>query len=399
MRFVRGVLVLVIVAALATAAHVVNAAVRPLSGPDRVEAQVRWLRSILDTQAPQDMQALFPEGAFFTYVLTGLAAARTDDVGGVTRTMLALDRDDVVRVFGDIPELRHGTFYRGWRLLLLTEQVRLTGAGAAELRNEASTVVEALVADPYGVPPSYPHSRWPCDAVVAMAAVIGAYDATGSPLPADVIASWRAKIDRTRDPATGLLAHRIWGEAQADEGPRGSSQAVIQTFWPTIDPTGAAADWDRFVTQFVVREAGLVGVREHVRGSSLGGDVDSGPLILGVSTSASAVTLAAARANGDLTLAAALDREAELLGLPVEFSGERRFAFGVLPVGDAFVAWARTIPVPAGVTQPDTPSPTPAWWAWIGAPLASAALGAVGFVAVHRRIRADAAWDDEDDLD
>ena len=52
--------------------------------------------------------------------------------------------------------------------------------------------------------------------------------------------------------------------------------------------------------------------------------------------------LAAARAMGDGPLSASLDREAELLGLPVGLAGQRRYAFGVLPVGDAFVAWARS---------------------------------------------------------
>lgn len=39
--------------------------------------------------------------------------------------------------------------------------------------------------------------------------------------------------------------------------------------------------------------------------------------------------------------AAALARAAQLLGLPVPGAGGRRYAFGLLPVGDAFLAWAR----------------------------------------------------------
>ena len=125
----------------------------------------------------------------------------------------------------------------------------------------------------------------------------------------------------------------------------------------------------------MVREAGLVGVREFPRGQSGVGDVDSGPLLLGVSASASAVTLAAARAVGDAELAADLDREAELLGLPLRWAGERRYALGLLPVGDAFLAWARTRPIdPAGDRGSGQESVRP-WWPALAAPFLVPLLG------------------------
>ena len=156
------------------------------------------------------------------------------------------------------------------------------------------------------------------------------------------------------------------------DGPRGSSQSIIQAFWPAVgralDGRVDSAAWETFRRTFVVREAGLVGVREFPRGQDGPGDVDSGPLLLGVSASASAVTLAAARAVGDAELAADLGREAELLGLPLRWAGERRYALGLLPVGDAFLAWARTRPLEL-VPQigGDTPSVRP-WWPLLPAP-------------------------------
>lgn len=119
-----------------------------------------------------------------------------------------------------------------------------------------------------------------------------------------------------------------------------------------------------------MRVGGLVGVREYPVGREGAGDVDSGPLVLGVSASASAVTLAGARRVGDLALTETLDREAELLGLGFWWGGTRRYAAGQLPVGDAFLAWARTTPVgdltDAGVSAAPRP-----WWALL---VAAAAL-------------------------
>ncbi|OMC04097.1 hypothetical protein [Mycolicibacterium fortuitum] len=101
--------------------------------------------------------------------------------------------------------------------------------------------------------------------------------------------------------------------------------------------------WQRFSERFVTTKAGLAGILEYPSGTDGDADVDSGPLIFGVSLSASAVGLAAARANGDRDLAGRLTRQVELVGVPV---GVRttRYLFGVLPVADAFIAWARTVP-------------------------------------------------------
>lgn len=350
----------VAVASLAASTLVVLAFVQPASGADRVRAQVGWLNRARASGAPDDMQRLFPEGAFFTHVLTGLAAASIDDADTVASALDASGADSVKAVFGTIPALDGGTFYRGWRLLLLAEHVRLGGASREVLAAEADAVQRALTASPTGVPPSYPQGYWPCDAVVAMAGVERARQVSGQRTDPAMLAEWLRRIGAVRDPASGLLAHRISAEGIVREGPRGSSQALIQVFWPDLDPAGASGEWARFVDAFVVREAGLVGVREHPRGDDSPGDVDSGPLVFGVSASASAVTLAAARRNGGHELAADLDHEAEYLGLPLEWSGERRFAFGLLPVGDAFVAWARGVPA-AEATGPATPRPL--WWA------------------------------------
>src|ERR671918_583297 len=52
---------------------------------------------------------------------------------------------------------------------------------------------------------------------------------------------------------------------------------------------------------------------------------------------------------------------AEIFGIPIEINGRRRYAGGLLPVGDAFLAWARSMP-------PDTSRASsydrviPQWW-------------------------------------
>ncbi len=126
-------------------------------------------------------------------------------------------------------------------------------------------------------------------------------------------------------------------------------------------------------------------MREFPIGSAGQGDVDSGPLVLGVSLSAFAVTLAAARANGDASLADTLDREAETFGVGLQWRGERRYALGQLPVGDAWPACARSTPVGA---RPSRAAASRTWW-WACALLALTPADPVGLweLAARRRRR------------
>jgi hypothetical protein len=85
-------------------------------------------------------------------------------------------------------------------------------------------------------------------------------------------------------------------------------------------------------------------------------------LVFGLSLSASAVTIGTARVLGDEPLSRGLTQAAESAGLPLEWSGRRRYAFGLLPVGDAFLVWSQTSRPWTG-PAPDPPPPTlPAWW-------------------------------------
>ena len=387
------VLTLVVLAGVLLGARTSYVAYGPEPATRTVPAQARFLSHALADGAAERMQGIFPEGTFFTTVLAALAEASQPDADPASlRAQLAvLDSPAVADPFGDGLTPQHGIYHAGWSLLLRTEIARRSGdpADVDVLLTSATQVAEALAAQPY--PESYPGGRWPCDAVVAAGALARADTVLTDrgAAHADWIAtlrSWRTAALRSADGSTGLLPHRVAADGTAVEGPRGSSQAIIQTFWPdvadAVDGRTDLATWQRFSTAFVDRRVGLVGVREFPRGTDGAGDVDSGPLVLGVSASASAVTLAAARRVGDVRLASSLDREAELVGLGVTWHGERRYALGQLPVGDAFLAWARSTPAGPPIAA-DTPQTV--WPAWIALPLLPALLAGAGLLALRRR--------------
>lgn len=361
----KGLAAVLVVCSLLSLTHLARSILPGLRGPDAVASQVSWLIHKAPSAAPQ-MQQLFPEGEFFTWALTGLAAANLARTGHdakahreiLERAIAETGRPEVAARFGTNDLLPHGTFYHGWRLLLLVDRAVLTRdpVHMEEVGGQAQAIVAALEQNP--LPSSYPGQAWPCDVVVALAAVHRAAQVSQVPdLPA-VTQRWFTAMEAHRDASSGLLVHQR-GTSRA----RGASQSIIQTFLPDIDPTRASAEWQIYKQHFLATPLGLVGVREHSHGIDAPGDVDSGPLMMGVSASASAVTLAAARRNGDLDLATVLDREAVLLGMPLPTGSGTAFAFGLMPVGDAFVAWARSVPL--GKASAD-PAPQPWWWLmWI----------------------------------
>lgn len=383
-------LVLVLSVSLLVTGRTALIAFGPVPDGDDLAAQVGFLDQAVAAGEDRRMQQYFPEGRFLTVVLASLAgsAVPSAEMSLLRERLAVLDSPALTATFGSRMTPEHGIFQAGWTLLLATEIAWQSSEpqDLLVLRRRADVVAAALRAEPF--PASYPGQRWPCDAVVAAAALARADALSPTPAWSQALARWRASVRPALDPATQLLPHQVDARGRALSGPRGSSQAIIQTFWPDValhlDGAPDTATWRRFVRAFVDRRGGLVGVREYPRGVDGAGDVDSGPLVLGISASASAVGLAAARRAGDADLATALDREAELLGFGFTWADRRRYAAGLLPVGDAFLAWARGLP--AGDFQLGE-TRRPRWLALIAASLAPGLLAALGLLALSGRRR------------
>ncbi len=387
-RVLRVIAVLIMIISVVVAGRIAWVGYGPASGPGRVPAQVRFLQGSLAGGAEHRMQQLFPEGAYFLTALTASAAVGHAEPSDVRVLRDRLDSPDLVATFGSGMAPDHGIFQAGWALSTAVDLAVATQdpADLEDVRRRATAVDRAFRDSPSGFLEGYPRQFWPCDSVVAAAALARAAELLERPDLLSTVRVWRDRVSRSTDPTTGLLPHRVDASGTSLEGPRGSSQAIIQAFWPAIgqalDGQVDRAVWDRFRSAFIVRRAGLVGVREFPVGQGGAGDVDSGPLILGVSASASVVALAAAREVGDARLAEALDREAELLGVPLAWGGERRYAVGLLPVGDAFLVWARSRPAAVGLDQS---GPRPLWPVMIAIALVPALLSGLALGLGARR--------------
>jgi hypothetical protein len=339
-------------------AVVLNARLYATPGLDDARAQLRFVRAALDRGEARRMQSLFPEGFFFSHVLYGLAwidQGLAAPVGYPLRVKAtrearwALERatsEEGRQPFSASIDPPFGIFYEGWTnwlhagLLLVEPAAERDPAGVAAFERDCDAIAKAFAGSGTPFLVSYPGQAWPVDSAVAIAS-LRVHDATLPPRFGAIIDRWLIATKQRLDPATGLIPHRVDAlTGQPLETARGTSQSVIARFLVEIEPVWAGEQYGRFRSRFVVTRLGLPGVREFPAGVAGSADVDSGPLLVGVSLSASAVAAGTARLYGDRELATALSGTMECLGLPFTWSGQKRYAFGLVPVGDAFIAWS-----------------------------------------------------------
>jgi hypothetical protein len=351
------------------------AAVRLVAPADRagVRGQLAFLRAELDAGAAEQAQGLFPEGYFFLYALYGLAQVeRGRDVADPTEQLRearwALSRIETPAGRGPfsadlVPA--YGVFYQGWTNWLRGGVLSLRPDPALQRDFEAASAALAGAFDASSSPylAAYPGQAWPVDSTVAIAS-LRLHDKLLAPRYAGTVSRWLTGVRQRLDPATGLMPHTVdLASGSPTSVARGTSQSIIQRFLVDIDPGFARAQYLRFRSLFVVRPLRLgPAVREYPVGMDGPADVDSGPLPLGVSLSATAVTLGAAAVAGDRSLARSLASYGELVGVPFSTPWSKRYAGGVMPIGDAFLAWSKTARPWVAAAQAPPPPVLPPWW-------------------------------------
>lgn len=346
----------------------VAAAVRlvaPAETPSSVRRQLAFIREELESGAAEQAQQSFPEGYFFLNALYGLTEV---NLGSPAEAKWALDRvdgDAGRAVFAAELTPSRGVFYRGWLnrlrggMLAAQRPEDRDPAEVARFERDSTEIAAAFDASPTPFLAAYPGQAWPVDSTVAVAS-LALHDRVLTPRFAGTIGRWLTAVKIRMDPATGLLPHTVdLATGTPASGARGSSQSIIQWFLPEIDPSFARTQYEIFRAKFLSRPLGLgPAVREYPQGVDGAGDVDSGPLILGVSLSATVVALGAARVQNDTSLSGALANFGDLFGVPLDTLHTRRYAFGVLPIGDAFLAWSKS----ARPFATDAPPAVISWW-------------------------------------
>jgi hypothetical protein len=293
---------------------------------------------------------------------------------------------------------RENVFYRMLLVLGLGSYEAQTGDRryAALLGAQTESLTRELLAAPLHLADDYPGECYPNDVLWAVAALRRA-TALGYGSPADVARLAREVLAVLNGPALaeqGLPAFRVDALSGAPLQPaRGSGNSGILSMAAELDAEIASRWFARYVDHYW-SDAALHGFREAPRGTSGYPDVDSGPVLLGVGSVASAFGIGAARSVGRLDHAVPLAMEAVAASWPTPFGplvpglmgwiAADGWCFGELALLFSFTRpslAARTVPY-----QGDVPA---AVWLCIAFFVAGAArTGWKGAAAVRRGWRA-----------
>lgn len=237
----------------------------------------------------------------------------------------------------DLGTPRAHAAYLGYMGLVLSLHRRLVpDSPHAELHDRIMAHLhQALLRSPIGLAPTYPGEVYPVD----NAAIIGAlalHQRTTLADHGEVLAAWATRLPALRDPRTGLLVQAVAPDGRVIDGPRGSGTALASWFLSFADAEQSRSLYEAVRGQLRRDLLGFGAVREYPPGIDGHGDIDSGPVVLGVSISATGFALASSRIHGDAETFESLWATAYLFGAPVDRDGTRSFALGG-PLGDAMM--------------------------------------------------------------
>lgn len=208
---------------------------------------------------------------------------------------------------------------------------RVTQALARRVKSSRNRLVE-----------TYPGEIYVPDNVVVYASIRN-YDLVFGTRHGAVVDEWIALARREQiDSATGLLQFRYKGDGRLFQGPRGCGAGWNSFYLPFVSRSLAEDQYAAMRKQLIKRlPFGAAGLREYPPGITGSGDVDSGPVILELSTSGTGFAMAGARHAKDTEILNGLTITAELVGHSVQWAGKRRYLFAPL-VGEAIVLAMRT---------------------------------------------------------
>lgn len=147
----------------------------------------------------------------------------------------------------------------------------------------------------------------------------------------------KAKTNDWRDSRNGLLVFRVIESGGAATQSRGSGCGWNSFYLPYIDEELAREQYEKLKSHLFTKVWGLFpGIREYPDGVAGKGDVDSGPVIMGLSASGTGFAIAGARFSKDVSSLNDLLFTSELVGCTVRDQLSRHYLTAPL-VGEAIM--------------------------------------------------------------
>lgn len=382
--------------------------------PPQLVAQLAAGRAAIDAGCASQMQEHFPEGFYFSYLFHGLTwvelALRdptyTDQA--TEEAIFCLQNLNSAKARRPFPAQLppgHGMFYCAWKCSLRAGVVLIQQGSAADqlaqFQQECDEIAAAIEASETPFLASYHGSAWPCDTVPAIH-TLQVYDhVTGEDRYGETIRKWLSDAWERLDPETGLLPHTAELPRGQDVGvARATSQMIMLRLLPDIDPALAKQQYETFRERYLTTFLGAPCVLEYPSGITGSGDVDSGPLIFGRSLSATVLMMGVAQIYGDQSVADTIAQTGEAVGLPWTTQGQKRYAGGILPIGDIMVTYAHVARpwIAKQEHHPQSEHHVSAWWRWPIHAVSLIVLLPVVIYLIRRRARKEVSSDGDAEI-
>jgi len=331
----------------------------------RALAILRKLREELKDGAAERMQSYFPEGACFLNTLYGLAWAnlasspdlREEAIVEIRRALKGHESPAALEPFRWDTQVRRGAFWLGQRNLVLAKYLQLKPRDehltslTEEFHENAHQYHSAIMEAPFHQIESYDYSCWPADAPMGLAS-LKIHDDMFATTYSEAINVWtdfhRAHGWKETALPPGKLEYRTGRHL---EPARGCANSLIISVMAEVDPDYAAELYRDYQQHFQIARCGFAMFREYPADQTYQADVDSGPIIMGAGVTATGIGLAAARAVGDKEMEREIRDLSDMFGFPSKGTNPAgqptiRYLGGLLPMGDAFLAWGYSMPRP-----------------------------------------------------
>lgn len=293
------------------------------------------------------------------------AEGRVDARTGIIRRAVDRARDIVVspdtaawvrHKWGDTYLEHQNVFYRMLLMMGLTAHARIIGSTADHdlLHAQWTGLSRELLAAPHHVLDDYPGECYPVDVVWSVAAIQRAAALEGTNVH-ELAAALMTSLDGHLRASDGLPAYQVDAPTGYGFQPsRGCGNSGLLLFAPDLEATRALAWYHTYASNFWKSTAWIAGFTEMPRDqTNQVMDVDSGPVMAGIGSVASAFGIGAARRAGDLDRVAQLTWQAVACSWPTPagllipgLMGH--FAVDGWCLGEVALLFSMTRPLPAG---------------------------------------------------
>lgn len=294
------------------------------------------------------------EWIFATYMMAGmgfgqLALERPERAGELSRwmdTCIEGAISEPARAFDknrwnedpltSLSGTKHHVAYLGYLNLLLGLRRLVDPRNPyADLNDRISAALDRRLSGTDAFLESFPGVVFPVDNASAIGSLGLHQEATRSQHSA-VVKRFAARVAKSARTDRGLLVQIMEPDGTPVDGGRGSGTFFASYFLSFADEDLSKSLYESGKRELYTEFLGFGAMREYARDEPGRGDIDSGPVVLGLGVSSSGFALGPARMHGDRDTFRGVYATAHLFGVPVDTGNVRTYATGG-PIGDAIL--------------------------------------------------------------